>query len=82
MERFVANEKSKGDKDIWDKLDAASGVLTFVSALAIAAVGWWFTDGYKTLLGAGHAKREYRVTSEKYAPFACPAPRYPQRRRV
>lgn len=52
-------------KDSWDKLDAASGLLTFVSALVIAGAGWWFTEGYKQ---REHKLTELEVTS-KMLPF-------------
>jgi hypothetical protein len=52
-------------KDFWDKLDACSGLLTFISALLIAAVGWYFTEGYKL---KEHKLAELEVTS-KMLPF-------------
>jgi hypothetical protein len=41
-------QESKGPKDAWDKLNAASGVLTVVSSMIIAAAGWYFTTAYQT----------------------------------
>ena len=46
-------------KDFWDKLHASAGALTFASALVVAAVGWWFADGYK--------KREHKLTELEVA---------------
>jgi hypothetical protein len=40
-------ESKPETKDIWDKLNALSGVLTFVSSLVIAAVGGFFTMTFK-----------------------------------
>ena len=40
-------EEPTKPKDQWDKLDAASGLLAFLSSLAIAAVGGVFTLVYK-----------------------------------
>jgi hypothetical protein len=33
-------------KDLWERLTASSGMLTFVSSLMIAGVGWYFTNTY------------------------------------
>jgi hypothetical protein len=46
MGEEVLDSKPK-PKDIWDKLDAFSGVLTFASSLAIAGVGGFFTLTFK-----------------------------------
>lgn len=43
----IAPESTPEPKDIWDKLDAFSGVLTFISSLVIAAVGGFFTVTFK-----------------------------------
>lgn len=57
-------EKPKS-KDRWDKLTACSGLLTFLSALVIASVGWWISDVYKK---REHKLAELEVTA-KMIPF-------------
>jgi len=37
---------SKSTKDVWERLTSLGGVLTFVSSLVVAAVGWHFTNAY------------------------------------
>jgi hypothetical protein len=37
---------SKSTKDAWERLASLGGVLTFVSSLVVAAVGWHFTNAY------------------------------------
>jgi hypothetical protein len=46
--RDLSRAVSKGNrrKDIWEKLGALSGILTFTSSLLIAALGWYFTKSY------------------------------------
>lgn len=39
-------EKSPQGKDMWDKISASSGVLSFISGILIAAVGGYFTYSY------------------------------------
>ena len=46
MSEEVFDTKPKA-KDIWDKLDAFSGVLTFFSSLVVAGVGGFFTLTFK-----------------------------------
>ena len=37
---------SKSTKDPWERLASLGGVLTFVSSVVVAAVGWHFTNSY------------------------------------
>ena len=41
-------KESNADKDVWDKLDASSGILTVISSIIIAAAGFYFTTAYQS----------------------------------